>query len=131
MCRDRASHFLSDSSVAAVYSAEVCGGLVSAKSLRWCSGTVWRVERVSSVQSLTVLVVAQKKAADYTYLMGIERWNPTIWSSSDVDFGTRNATNGISSRQTQMRMYASARSTLLRMVGPSLGGATRMQSIIL
>ena len=112
-------------------SSEVYGGLVSAKSLRWCGGAVWHMERVSSVLSLTVSVVAQKKAADYTYPIGIDRWNPTIWSSSGVAFGTRNATNGMSSRRTHMRMYASDRSPLLRKVGPSLGGADRMQYIIL
>ena len=75
---------------------------------------------------MTVSLVAQKKVADSTYPMGIERWNPTSWSSSGVAFGTRNATAGISSRRTQMRMYASDSYTLLRKVGPSLGGATRM-----
>ena len=130
-CGDRASQFLSESCVAVASSSEVCGGLVSAKSLRWCGGAVWRVERVSSVFSLTVLVVAQKKAAYSTYPMGIDMWNPTSWSSSGVAFNTRNATDGMSSKQTHMRMYASARSTLLRKVGPSLGVAARMQSIIL
>ena len=37
---------------------------------------MWLVARVSSVLSLTVLVVAQKKAADSTHPMGIARWNP-------------------------------------------------------
>ena len=72
-CGDRASQFLSDSSVAATSSAEVCGSLVSARSSRWCGGGVWRVERVSSVQSLIVLVVEQNNVADSTYPMGIER----------------------------------------------------------
>ena len=89
------------------------------------------MERVSSVLSLTASVVAQKKAADSTYPTGIDRWNPNSRSSSGVAFGTRNATDGISSKRTHMRMYASARSTLLRKVGPSLGGAASMQSIIL
>ena len=128
---DRASQLLSTSSVASASSAEVCGGLVSAKSSRWCCGALWRMERVSSVRSLTVSVVAQKKAADYIYPMGVERWNPTSSSSSGVAFGTRNATDGMSSRQTQMRMYASDRSILLRKVGPRLRGAARMQSITL
>ena len=58
--------FFSASSVAIASFPEVCGGLVSSKSSRWCGGVVWRVERVFSVLSLTVSVVAQKKAADYT-----------------------------------------------------------------
>ena len=92
---------------------------------------MWRVERASSVWSLTILVFAQKKAADYTYPMGIERCNPTSWYSYGVDFGNRNSTNGMSSRRNQMRMYASAISTLLRKVGPILGGAAMMQFITL
>ena len=100
VCGDRASQLLLASRVAAASSSEVCGGLVSAKSLRWCGGAVWRMERVSSVLSLTVLVVAQKKTEDSKYPMGIDRWNPTICSSSGVAFGTRNATDGISSRRT-------------------------------
>ena len=48
-----------------------------------------------------------------------------------MDFGTSNATDGMSSRQTQMRMHASARSNLLGKVGPSLGGVSRIQSITL
>ena len=92
---------------------------------------MWRVERVSSVMSLNVLVVAQKKAADSTYSMGIDKWNPTSCSSLCVDFGTRNATAGISSRRTWMRMYASAIFNLLMKAGPRLGGAARMQSITL
>ena len=122
---------MSDSSVASAFSAEVCGVLVSAKSSRWCNGAVWRMERVLSVRSLTVLVVAQKKAADSTYPMGIERWNPRSFSSSGVAFGTRNYTDGMSSRRIQICMYASARSTLLMKMGPSLGGAARMQLITL
>ena len=104
---------------------------MSAKYSRWCGGAVWRVERVSSVLSLTVLVVAQKKAADSTYPMGIDRWNPTSWYSSGVAFGKRNATYGISLRRTHMCMYAYARYTLLSKVRPRLGGAARMQPIIL
>ena len=100
VCGDRASQLLWASSVASAYSSEVCGGLVSAKSLMFCGGAVWRMERVSSVLSLTVSVVAQKKAADSMYPMGIDRWNPNICSSSGVAFGTRNATDGISSRWT-------------------------------
>ena len=92
---------------------------------------MWRMERVSSARSLTVLVVAQKKAADSTYPMGIERWNPTSCSSSGVDFGTRNATDGMSSSRTQMRIYASARSIFLKNVGTCLGGAVMIQSITL
>ena len=92
---------------------------------------MWRVERVLSVWSLTVSVVAQKKVADSTYPMGIERWNPTSWSSSGVALGTRNATEWISSSRTQMRISAFARSTLFRNVGPSFGGAFRMQSMTL
>ena len=72
-CRYRASQLLSDSTVSAISSAGVCGGLVSAKSSMWYGGAVWRVERVSSVRSLTVSVVSQNKAADYTYPMVIER----------------------------------------------------------
>ena len=122
---------LSESCVDMASSFEVCGGLVSAKSSRWCIGAVWRVVRVSSVLSLTMSVVSQKNTADSTYPMGIDRWKPTSCSSSGVSFVTRNATAGISSRQTHMRMYASSRSTLLMKVGPSFGGAPRMQSIIL
>ena len=92
---------------------------------------MWHVERVSRVRSLTVSVVAQKKVSDSTYPMGIEMWNPTSWSSSSVDFGTRTATDGIFSRWTQICMYASARSTFSRKVGPSLEGAARMKSITL
>ena len=128
---DRASQLLLASSVAAASSFVDCGGLVSPKSSRWCGGVVWHVDRVSSARSLTVSEVSQKKAADSTYPMGIEKWNPISWSSSGVAFGTINATDGISSRRTQMRMYSSARSTLLRKVGPSLGGAARMQYITL
>ena len=130
-CGDRASQLFLASSVAATYSADVCGGLVSARFSSWCGGAVWRVERVSSVYSLTILVVVQKKVADYTYRMGIERRNLTSWSSSGVYFGTRNATDGISSRRTQMRMYVYTRSTFLSKVGPSFGGAARTQTIIL
>ena len=130
-CRYRASQFVAASSVAVASSSEVCSGLVSANSLRWCGGAVWRVARVSTVLFLTVLVIAQKKAADSTYPMGIDMWNPTSCSSSGVAFGTRNATDGIFFRQTQMRMYASASSTLLRKAGPSLGAAARMQYITL
>ena len=72
-CGERDSQLLLASSVATDSSAEVCSGLVSAKSLRWCDGAVWCVERVSSVRYLTVLVVAQKKAAGSTYPMGIEK----------------------------------------------------------
>ena len=79
-CRDRVSQFLSEPYVAVASSSEVCGGLVSAKSSRWYGGAVWRVVKVSSVLSLTVLVVAQKKAADSTYPMGMYRWNPTSCS---------------------------------------------------
>ena len=130
-CGDRASQLVLASSIAVVSSSEVCGGLASAKSSRWCGGAVWCMARVSSVLSLTVSVVAQKNAADSTHPMGIDRWNPTSCSSSGVAFGTRNATNGISPRRTQMRMYASARSTLSRKAGANLGGAARMQSITL
>ena len=70
---DRASQLFSASSVAATSSADIFGGFLSARFSRWCGGAVWRIERVSSVRSLTVLVVAQKKAADSTYPMGIER----------------------------------------------------------
>ena len=55
---------------------------------------MWRVESVSRARSLTVSMAAEKKAADYMYPMGIERWNPTSWSSSGVAVGTRNATDG-------------------------------------
>ena len=130
-CGYRSSQFLSESFFTVASSSEVCGGLVSAKYSRWCGGAVWRVEMVSSVLSLTVSVVAQKKAADSTYSMDIDRWNHTSWSSLGVTFGTRNSTDGMSSRRTHMRMYASTRSTLLSKVGTSLGGAARMQSIIL
>ena len=104
---------------------------MSAKSSRWCDGAVWGMERVSSVLSFTISVVAQKKAADSTYTMGIDRWNPASCYSLCVAFGTTHATNGISSRRNQMRMYASARSTLLRKAGPSLGGVARMQLVTL
>ena len=119
------------SSVAVTSSSEVFGGTVFAKYLRWFGGAVWRVARVSSVLYLTFLVVAHKKAADSTYLMGIDMCNPASCSSSVVAFGTRNSTDGMSSRRTQIRMYASLRSTLLSKAGPSLGGAARMHSIIL
>ena len=92
---------------------------------------MWRVERVSSVLSLTISVVVQKKAADSMYPKGIDRWNPTSWSLSGVAYGARNATDGMSLRRTHMRIYASDRSNLLSKVGPSLGGASRMQYIIL
>ena len=128
-CGDRASQFLLASSVDVASSSEVWGGLVPAKYSRWCGGAVWRMVRVSSVLSLTVSVVVQKKAAGSTYPMVIDRWNPTSCSSSGVAFGTRNAANGISLRHTQMRIYASAMSTLLRKAGLSLGGVARMQSI--
>ena len=72
-CGDRASQSLLDSSVAATSCAEVFGGFGSARCSRWCGGAVWRIERVSSAWSLTVLVVAQKKAEDSTYPRGIER----------------------------------------------------------
>ena len=107
-----ASQFFSESCVAMASYSEVYGSLVSAKSSRCCGGAVCRVERVSIGLSLTVLVVAQKKAADSTYPMGIDRWKPTSWSLSGVAFGTSNATDGISLRRTHTRIYASARSTL-------------------
>ena len=72
-CGDRAYQFLSASSVATTSYVEVFNGLVSARSSRWCSGALCRMERVSSVRSLTVLVVAQKKAVGSTYPMVIER----------------------------------------------------------
>ena len=53
---------------------------------------------------LAVYVVYQKKTADYIYPMGIGRWNPTSCSSSDVALGIRKTTEGVYSRQTQMRM---------------------------
>ena len=56
------------------------------------------------MRSFTVYVVAQKKAEDSTYLMGIDRWNPTSCSSSGVAFGTRNTNEIMSSRKTHMRM---------------------------
>ena len=62
------------------------------------------MERDSSMRSLTVSVVVQKKAADSTYPIGIDRWKPISWSSSYVAFGTSKATDGMSYRQTQMRM---------------------------
>ena len=83
---------------------EVCSGMVSDRLSRVCGGAVLRWGRVSSVRSLTVSVVAQKKAADSTYPMGIERWNTTSSYYSGVAFGTKNATEGISSRWTQMRI---------------------------
>ena len=76
-CGDRASQSLSATSVAATSFAVVSGGFVSARFSRWCGGAVWRIVRVSSARSFTVLVVAQKKAADSTYPMVIERWNLT------------------------------------------------------
>ena len=103
-CGDRASQYFSATSVAATSFAVVSGGFVSARFSRWWGGAVWRVERVSRARYLTVSVVAQKKAADSTYPMGIERWNPTIWSSSGVALGTRNATEGMSFSLTQMRI---------------------------
>ena len=105
--------------------------LRSIKSFRYIPETEREQPVLGWNTSLTVSVVAQKKAADSTYPMGIDRWNATSWYSSGVAFGTRNATDGMSSRQTHMRMYASARSTLLRKVGPSLGGAASIHSIIL
>ena len=81
------------------------------------------------MQSMTDLVVAQKKVADSTYPLDIERWDLTSWSSSGVAFGTRNTIDGMALRRTQMRMYASERSTLLRKVGPISGGATKMHPI--
>ena len=83
-CGDRASQLLSDSCVSVASSYEVCGGLVSAKSSRWCGGVVRRVERVSSVMSLNVTVVAHNKAADSTYPTVIDRWNPNSCSSLGV-----------------------------------------------
>ena len=80
-CGDRTSQLLSASRVDVASSYEVCSGLVSAKYSELCGGAVWRMERVSSVLYLTVLVVAQKKAVDSTCSMGIYRWNPTSWSS--------------------------------------------------
>ena len=72
-CGDKAYQFMSASSISTTSYVEVFNGLVSARSSRWCSGVLCRMERVSSVSSLTVLVVAQKKAEGYTYPMGIER----------------------------------------------------------
>ena len=77
---------------------------MSARFFRWCGGTVLRVERVSSAQYLKLLVVAQKKATDSTYSMGIEIWDLRSWSSSGLAFGAKNATEGVSSRRTQMHM---------------------------
>ena len=103
-CGDRDSQSLSATSVTATSFVVFYGGFVSARFSRWWGGAVWRVESVSRAQSLTVSVAAQKKAADSTYPMGMERWNPTSWSSSGVAFGTRNATDGIYSSCTQMRI---------------------------
>ena len=72
-CGDRASQLLSASSVAATSSVEVYGSLVNDRFSRLYGGTVWRVERVSSVRYLTVSLVAQKKASDSTYPIVIER----------------------------------------------------------
>ena len=127
VCGDRNTQSLLASSVAANSCYEVSGGFVSTRLTRWCGGAVWRMDWVSSDQCLTVLVVEQKKAEYSTYSMGIERRNPTSCSSLGVAFGTRNATDGMSSRRTQMRMYALARKTLLREVGPILGVAVRMR----
>ena len=104
VCGDRASQYLSATSVAATSFDVVSGVFFSARFSRWWGGAVWRVDRVSSAQSLTVSVVAQKKAADSTYPLGIDRLNPTIYSSSGVALGTRNDTEGMSSSLTQMRI---------------------------
>ena len=72
-CGDRSSQSFLASAVAATSCAEVFGGFVSATPSMWCGGTVCCMDRVSSARSLTVSVVDQKKAADSTYPMGIER----------------------------------------------------------
>ena len=103
-CGDRASQLLSAASMAAASVLEVCGGLLSARLSRWCGGTVLHMYMVSSAQSLTVLVVAQKNKDDSTYPMGIEKWNQTSFPSSGVAYGTKKATEGVSSRRTHMCM---------------------------
>ena len=75
-CGDSASHSLSVAHVASASSSVVSGGFISARFSRWWGSAVWRVESVSRARSLMVSVVAQKKAADYTYPMVMERWNP-------------------------------------------------------
>ena len=44
-------------------------------------------------------------------------WKPTIYSSFFFPFGIRNNTKGVSFSLPKMRMYAYARSTLLKNVG--------------
>ena len=72
-CRDRDSELLSAASAAAASSDDVCDSMVSAIIYRVCGGTVLCWGRVSSVWSLTVSLVDQKKAADSTYPMGIDK----------------------------------------------------------
>ena len=72
-CRYRSFHLLSVPSVEASSSDEVYGGIVSDRLYRGCGGAVLRWGRVLSLRSLTVSVVAQKKAEYSTYLLDIDK----------------------------------------------------------
>ena len=104
MCRERYSQLLSADIVTANSSCVVFGVRLYERLSKGWDGVVLCWEGGSRARYLTVSVVYQKKAADYTYPMGIGRWNPTSCSSSDVALGIRKTTEGVYSRQTQMRM---------------------------
>ena len=59
---------------------------------------------VVSYLSFTIYVDMQKKATDSIHPMGMERWNPTNWSSSTVYFGIIKVTEGTSYSLTQMHI---------------------------
>ena len=62
------------------------------------------------------------------YPTGMERSNPTSCSSSDIYFGIRKEMEGKYSGIIHIRMWASARPTLQRYVGPSMGSTAKMES---
>ena len=79
-------------------------GFDSAKSSSGCGELSERLYRVAIALSLTVSVAVQKKAVDYMYPIGIERWNTTSYSLSAVSFGISTAMVGTSSTRTYMRI---------------------------
>ena len=103
-CGDRAYQLLAAASVVVASYAKVCGGMVSARIYKGCGGAMLKWGRVSNARYLTISLVEQKKAADSTHPMGIDKKNPTSCSYSGVAFGTINTPEGILSRRTQMLM---------------------------
>ena len=104
MCRDRYSQLLSADIVTANSSCVVFGVRLYERLSKGWDGVVLCWEGGSRARYLTVSVVVQNKEENYTYPMGIDRWNNTSCSPSGVALFTRNATDGMYSRRTQLRM---------------------------